>query len=62
MQTTKNLRPDTGKADVVEAGIILSSAFGVRRAAVFLAEHGISDSVIARVLREPEHRRRTIHI
>ena len=61
MQTTKNLRPDTGKADVVEAGIILSSAFGARRAAVFMSERGISDSVIARVLREPEHRRRTVH-
>jgi hypothetical protein len=61
MRLKKNLRPDAGKADIVEAGIILSAAFGARRAAAFLSERGISDSVIARVLREPGRRRRSVH-
>lgn len=45
------------QSEIVAAAIMLSEAFGARRAAAFMVRHGIADRTIVRVLREPAQRR-----
>jgi hypothetical protein len=57
MNSIHTHRPDIATSEVVETGIELGDRHGANRAVTYLSSHGMSDSVIARVLEHPEQRR-----
>ncbi len=57
MSTTHTFRPDYVGAEVVEAGIEVADRKGPDSATAYLSQRGVADTVIQRVVAEPEHRR-----
>ncbi|MYM66731.1 hypothetical protein GTP45_07805 [Pseudoduganella sp. FT55W] len=57
MSTTQTFRPDHQSSEVVEAGIERADRVGPEIAAAYLSHRGVLESVIKRVVSEPEHRR-----
>ncbi|MHA4866533.1 hypothetical protein ACXZ1M_02375 [Duganella sp. PWIR1] len=57
MSTTHTFRPDYQSSDVVEAGIERADRLGPESAAEYMSHRGVLESVIKRVVSEPEHRR-----
>ena len=57
MSTTQTFRPDHQSSEVVEAGIEWADRVGPESAAEYLSHRGVLESVIKRVVSEPEHRR-----
>ncbi|MRW93568.1 hypothetical protein GJ699_26605 [Duganella sp. FT80W] len=57
MSTKQTFRPDYQSSEVVEAGIELANKVGPESAAEYLSHRGVLESVIKRVISEPEHRR-----
>jgi len=57
MSTTHTFRPDYISSEVVETGIDLANRVGPESAANYLSQRGVLESVIHRVIAEPEHRR-----
>ncbi|TFW13665.1 hypothetical protein [Duganella callida] len=54
----RRTRPDRARAIAVNAGIVMMEQRGREAAAAFLADNGVPLPVIARVLNEPDKRRR----
>ncbi len=59
MSTKQTFRPDYQSSEVVEAGIERANRLGPESAAEYLSHRGVLESVIKRVVSEPEHRRNT---
>jgi hypothetical protein len=57
MSTKQTFRPDYQSSEVVEAGIQRADRLGPLDAAAYLSHRGVLESVIKRVISEPEHRR-----
>ncbi|NYE59494.1 hypothetical protein FHW58_000646 [Duganella sp. 1224] len=57
MSTKQTFRPDYHSSEVVEAGIERADRLGPESAAEYLSHRGVLESVIKRVISEPEHRR-----
>jgi hypothetical protein len=57
MSTKQTFRPDYQASEVVEAGIELADQVGPESAVEYLSHRGVLESVIRRVISEPEHRR-----
>jgi len=57
MSTTQTFRPDHQSSEVVEAGIERADRLGPDSAAEYMSQRGVQESVIKRVILEPEHRR-----
>lgn len=58
MTRQQQSRPDSVSAQIVEAGLARQQTHGRASAAQFMAQRGIRDQVIARVLCEPPWHRR----
>ncbi len=57
MSTIQTFRPDYQSSEVVEAGIELADQVSPESAVEYLSHRGVLESVIKRVISEPEHRR-----
>lgn len=57
MSSSHTFRPDLVSSEIVQTGIELADREGPDSAASYLAERGVLEPVIARVVSEPAHRR-----
>lgn len=57
MSSSHTFRPDLVSSEIVKTGIELADREGPASATAYLAERGVLEPVIARVISEPAHRR-----